>query len=159
MKKLPIMILPLLLLVGGCAHNLSKNSLALADRTITFGKLQANPDDYRGKFIILGGVIKAITHTSQGTQLEVVQYGLDGREMPDIVSGSDGLFLAMAPEHLNESVCMTGLLVSMAGKVVGGKVLLREGEEYLYPVIAIKELRIVRTPDNDFFRTWIPNGP
>lgn len=159
MKKLPIMILPLLLLVGGCTHNLSKGSLALADRTITFVKLRENPDAYNGKFILLGGVIKVITHTPQGTQLEVVQYGLDGREMPDEASGSGGRFLAMVPERLGESVCRTGLLVSMAGEVSGKKVQLRDGEEYLYPVIAIKELRIVRTPDEDFFRTWVPDRP
>ncbi len=57
------------------------------------------------------------------------------------------------------SICGTDLLVSMAGEVVGKKVLIREGEEYVYPVIAIKELRIVRTPDKDFFRTWLPYGP
>jgi outer membrane lipoprotein len=159
MKKLSVMLLPLLLLVGGCAHNLSKRSLALADRSITFGKLRENPDAYRGKFVILGGVIKAISHTPQGTRLEVVQYGLNGREMPDEASGSGGRFLALAPEKLPESVCGTGLLVSMAGEVVGKKVLFREGEEYVYPVIAVKELRIVRTPDEDFFRTWIPYGP
>jgi outer membrane lipoprotein len=159
MKKLPIMIVPLLLLVGGCAHNLSEGSLALADRTITFGKLRENPDAYHGKFVMLGGVIKAISHTPQGTRLEVEQYGLDSREMPDQASGSGERFLAMAPEKLSESVCGTGLLVSMAGEVVGKKVLFREGEEYIYPVIAIKELRIVRTPDEDFFRTWVPYGP
>ncbi len=159
MKKLLIMMLPLLLLAGGCAHNLSKRSLALADRTITFGKLRENPDAYRGKFVILGGVINTISHTPQGTQLEVAQYSLDGREMPDEASSSGGRFLAMAPEQLTASVCRTGLLVSMAGEVMGKKVLLREGEEDVYPVIAIKELRIVRTPDEDFFRSWIPYGP
>jgi hypothetical protein len=65
----------------------------------------------------------------------------------------------MVPERLGESVCRTGLLVSMAGEVSGKKVQLRDGEEYLYPVIAIKELRIVRTPDEDFFRTWVPDRP
>jgi hypothetical protein len=65
----------------------------------------------------------------------------------------------MVPERLGESVCRTGLLVSMAGEVSGKKVLVRDGEEYLYPVIAIKELRIVRTPDEDFFRTWVPDRP
>ncbi len=159
MKKLLIMILPLLLLSGGCAHNLSKKALALADRTITFGKLRENPDAYRGKFVILGGVIKAITHTPLGTRIEIDQYGLDGREMPDVASGSGGRFMAMVPERLSESVCRTGLLVSMAGEVVGKTVQSSEGVEYVYPVIAIKELRIVRTPDEDFFRTWIPYGP
>ncbi len=159
MRKLFIILIPMLLLVAGCAHNLSSRALAMADRTITFAKLRAEPDAYRGKFVILGGVIKAISQIPQGTQIEVEQYPLDGREMPDETAVSGGRFLAMVPEKLASSVCGTDLLVSMAGEVVGKKVLFREGEEYVYPVIAIKELRIVRTPDKDFFRTWLPYGP
>lgn len=67
--------------------------------------------------------------------------------------------LAMAPEHLGESLCRTGLLVSMAGKVEGKEILQSEGKEYIYPVIALKELRIIRTPDEDFFRSWVPDRP
>ncbi len=158
MKKLSIMMFALLLLVGGCAHRLSERSLELADRTITFGKLRENPDAYRGKFVILGGVIKAISHTPQGTQLEVDQFGLDSRETPDQASGSGGRFLAIAPEQLTRSVCGPGLSVSMAGEIVGKRVLIRGGEEYVYPLVAIRELRIIRTPDEDFFRTWMPYG-
>lgn len=159
MRKLFIVILPLLLLAGGCAHNLSKRALALADRTITFDKLKENPDAYRGKFVILGGVIKAISQTPHGTRLEVEQYRLDGREMPDEASGSGGRFLAIVPEKLAESICGTGLLVSMAGHVMGKKTVAIEGEEHSYPVIAVRELRIIRPPNQDFFRTWIPYGP
>ncbi len=159
MRKLFILILPFLLLLGGCAHNLSKKALSLADRTITFGKLRENPDAYRGKLVILGGVIEAVTQTPHGTQLEVEQYGLDGREMPDEASGSGGRFLAIVPEKLAESACGTGLLVSMAGEVTGKKAMVIEGAEYSYPVIAVRELRIIRPPNEDFFRTWIPYGP
>ncbi len=159
MRKLFIIILPLLLLAGGCAHNLSKRALALADRTVTFDKLRENPDAYRGKIVILGGVIKTILQTPQGTRLEVEQYRLDGREMPDEASGSGGLFLAIVPEKLAKSVCGTGLLVSMAGEVMGKKALVMEGEEHSYPLIAVRELRIIRPPNQDFFRTWIPYGP
>ncbi len=159
MRKSFIIMLPLLLLLGGCAHNLSKRALALADRTITFDKLKENPDAYRGKIVILGGVIKTITQTPQGTELEVEQYRLDGREMPDEASGSGGRFLAIVPEKLAKSICGTGLLVSMAGEVAGKKAMVIEGEEFSYPEVAVRELRIIRPPNQDFFRTWLPYGP
>jgi len=157
--KQVFIIIPLLLLVSGCAHNLSSSALAMADRTITFTRLRADPDDCRGKFVIVGGVIKALSHIPEGTRMEVEQYPLDEREMPDETAVSGGRFLATAPERLAGSVCGTGQLVTMAGVVVGERVLFREGERYAYPEIAIKELRIVRPPDKDFFRAWLPYGP
>jgi len=89
----------------------------------------------------------------------VEQYRLDGREMPDEASGSGGRFLAIVPEKLAESICGTGLLVSMAGEVMGKKATVIEGVESSYPVIAVRELRIIRPPNENFFRTWIPYGP
>lgn len=159
MRRLFVTLLPLLLLIGGCAHNLSKGALALADRTITFGNLSENPDAFRGKIVVLGGVIRATMQTPHGTLLEVEQYRLDGREMPDEASDSGGRFLANVPERLAKSVCGTGQPVSMAGEVMGKKAIIIEGTGYSYPVIDVRELRIIRPPNEDFFRTWLPYGP
>lgn len=159
MRKSLLTLLPLLLIVGGCAHNLSKEALALADRTISFSKLSENPDAFRGKTVILGGVIRKTTQTPHGTRLEVQQYSLDGREMPDETSDSGGRFLANVPERLAGSICGTGLLVSMAGQVMGKEAIVSEEKEFSYPLIGVRELRIIRPPNVDFFRTWIPYGP
>src|SRR6266487_5530289 len=158
-KKLLVLALPLLLLVAGCAHNISQQSLAMADRTITFSKLQENPDAYRGKFVVLGGLVVGATRSQGGTEYEVLQYNLDSRETPDETSASGGRFLADVPDSLKIAPCKKGTLVSMAGEVTGKLVEPLKGVDYTYPVIAVKELHIVRVPDDDFFRTWNPYAP
>jgi outer membrane lipoprotein len=159
MGKALILALPLLLLVTGCAHQISEKSLALADRSITFSKLRENPDAYRGKFIVLGGTIAIVKDIQEGTQLEVVQYDLDSREMPDETSVSGGRFLAITPDFLDISTCRPGAAVSLGGEVAGGKAQPLQGAEYTYPVIVIKELHFVKVPEEQFFRTWNPYGP
>jgi outer membrane lipoprotein len=158
MKMLFLVVLASLALISGCAHNLSATSLAQADRSISFADLRANPEAYRGKFVILGGVVADMNPTLQGMQLEIVQYNLDGRETPDEASGSNGRFQAVVPESLVTPMCKSGMLVSLAGEVVGRNVQVMQGKEYVYPLIAVKELRIISVADESTFRSWVPNA-
>jgi len=163
MRKILILALPLVLLVAGCAHQISQKSLELADRTITFSKLRENPDAYRGKFVVLGGVIAAVKDVQEGTQIEVVQHDLDSREMPDAASVSGGRFLAITPDFLPVATCRPGANVTMAGEVAGRKTQPLKGVEYTYPVIVIKEVHFNsdfdRVPDENSLGPWKPYGP
>jgi outer membrane lipoprotein len=143
MEKLRILAIAMLLLCTGCTHYISEQSRALADRSITFGMLRADPDAYRGKFVMLGGTVAAVTRTREGTQLEVVQYNVDSRELPDVVTPSGGRFLATTSEVLDPATYKPGALVTMMGEVAGKKVPLQE-VLYTYPVIAIKEIRVLK---------------
>ena len=159
MRKLLLAVRPVVFLVTGCAHQISENSRALADRTIAFAKLREDPDAYRGKFVVLGGVIAAVKDVQEGTQLEVVQYELDSRETPDETSVSGGRFLAVTTDFLEMSTCKPGAVISLAGAVAGKQAQLLQGGEYIYPVIVIKELHFLKVGDEQFFRTWNPYGP
>jgi outer membrane lipoprotein len=159
MNKLLFLVLPVAILVSGCAHVISPQSLALADRSITFSMLQENPDAYRGKYVLLGGTVAEMTQTGEGIQLEVKQYDLDSRETPDITAGPGGRFLALTSVSPDATACKPGALVSMVGEVRGKKVQPLKGEDYTYPLIAIKELKIIPPPDENTFRTWVPYGP
>ncbi len=156
MKKSLIFILPFLFLIGGCTHNISKSSLALADTSITFIKLLNDPDAFRGKFVILGGKIAAAKNNAEGIMLEVIQHDLDSRELPDESIVSGGRFLAFAPGPLNMTICRSGRLVSMAGVVAGKRVMPLKGKDYSYPVIVVKELHLFSLPDEEFFNVWMP---
>jgi outer membrane lipoprotein len=153
-----LLALSLVFLIAGCAHNISPPSLALVDRSITFSKLWENPDAYQGKYVLLGGTIAYADHTREGYELEVVQYGLDGRETPDPISLSGGRFIAVTPESLYTPACKRGTPVSMVGEVTGKKTRELKGVEYTYPVIAIKELKVFKTPNEQFFQNWNPYG-
>ncbi len=158
MYKLLIAALTMAFLVSGCAHTISKQSLALADRTITFTTLQENPDAYRGKYVLLGGTVAEMTRTGDATQLEVKQYDLDSHEEPDLTAGPGGRFLAITPDAL-DAAAYKGALVTVVGEVRGKKVQPLKGVDYTYPLIAIKELKFISPPDEDTFRTWVPYGP
>jgi outer membrane lipoprotein len=161
MRKLFILALPYLLFISGCAHNISQQSLAMADHSITFTMLQENPDAYRGKFVLLGGAIMGAKQTQLGIEYEVNQYNLDSRETPDVTSASGGRFLAITAASLGVPLCKTATLVSMVGEVAGREVRQLKGVDYRYPVIIVKELYIARLPSesDNYFRTWSPYGP
>ncbi|HEY6871739.1 MAG TPA: Slp family lipoprotein [Geobacteraceae bacterium] len=146
-----ILVLPLLLFLSGCAHIISDTSLDRADRSIEFGELRKNPDAFRGKFVILGGLITGVRQVREGVQLEVVEYPLDSEEMPDTSSGSGGRFLVVFPPDVGYATFKPGVLVTMAGEVAGKAVKPLENVAYTYPVLVVKEIHIViRPPAGDY---------
>ncbi len=146
MGKLAILVLPLLFLVTGCAHWISDQSRALADRTVTFSQLRANPDAYRGKFVMLGGTVAEVTSAGEVTWLDVIEHRLDSRELPDEVIPSRGRFLATSSESLDPAHFKPGALVSLMGEVTGAMVR-KDGGAYIYPVIDIREIRAIELPE------------
>lgn len=148
MKKFLIMMLPFLLLLGGCAHWISEPSRALADRSISFSQLSKNPDGYIGKYVMLGGVIAAIKRGNEGTQIEVIQHTVGCTELPDESIHSEGRFWAATSVTLNPEKFEPGTLVSMVGEVTGKKTQSLQGREYIYPMIAIKEIRDIVIPQD-----------
>jgi outer membrane lipoprotein len=137
---------PLLLFLAGCTHIISDASLGRADRSIEFGALRKAPDDFRGKFVILGGLVTAVRQTGEGVQLEVVEYPLDIEEMPDSSAGSGGRFLVNLPPDVGYATFKPGVLVTMAGEVVGTAVKPLDNVAYTYPVLVVKEIHIIAPP-------------
>ena len=95
---------------------------------------------------MLGGVIAAVTRGSEGTRLEVVQHAVGCTELPDESVHPEGRFLAVTPVTLDPEKFGPGTLVSMVGEVTGKKIQLLQGREYIYPVIAIKEISDIVIP-------------
>ena len=133
MRKLCMLLVPFLLILSGCTHWISEQSRGLVDPTISFSNLRDNPDASRGKYVMLGGVIAAVTRGSEGTQLDVVQHAVGCTELPDESIHSEGRFLAVTPVTLDPEKFEPGTLVSMVGEVTGKKVQLLQGRESNYP--------------------------
>lgn len=153
MRKSLVIVLPLMLLSTGCTHLISEQSRGLADRTVTFGQLQDNPEAYRGKLVLLGGIIAAVTQAKGGTWFDIEEHRLDGLELPDAVTPSRGRFLAFYPGELDLSRYEPEALVTMMGEVTGKETRTLGWAEFTYPVIAIKEIQVIelpkRHPEND----------
>jgi len=143
-----IILLLAISLLGGCAHVISKESLALVDPAIPFTMLKEQPGKYMGKFVLLGGVIAAVRNNNDGGELEIVQYQLDSRGRPVNATMSAGRFLARSDKFLDPMVFLPGLCVSLVGRIDGEKTLPLDGIAYRYPVISVKEIRLLK-PDQD----------
>ena len=149
MKRLLFLILTLLLMAG-CARVISESSMQLVDRNVTYGMLHENPDTYVGKYVLLGGTIAGVKNTTEGASLEVIQYELDFAQTPKVSGQSGGRFLATTDAFLDPYIYKTGLKVTIAGKVLGKQIRPHDGEQYVYPVIAVKEMYLYRE---------MPDGP
>jgi outer membrane lipoprotein len=142
------MVLALLWLffLAGCTHIISDTSRGRADSSIEFDALRKAPDAFRGKFIILGGLVTGVQQTDEGVQLEVVEYPLDIEEMPDVSARSGGRFLVNLPPDVGYDTFKPGILVTMAGEVVGKAVKPLDNVVYTYPVLVVKEIHIIVPP-------------
>ncbi len=71
--KMTVILFSITLFLQGCTYAISPGMADRADKTIPFEKLQADPDAYKGKLLILGGTIAQTTTVNQGTLFEVYQ--------------------------------------------------------------------------------------
>lgn len=144
--RTPVAVMMILSLLTGCAHVIGKESLALVDREISFRMLNEHPGAYEGKYVLLGGIIAGVRNEASGGEMEIVQYALDSRGRPEGSESSGGRFLAQSNGFLDPLVYPVGIRVSLVGRVTGRKVLPLNGVEYAYPVVSIREIRLLK-PD------------
>ena len=145
-----------LMVLSGCAHVISEESRRQVDPTIVFGNLREAPDRYLGKQVMLGGIIAAARNNREGGQLEVVQFDLDRLGVPQVSWGSAGRFLATSPLFLDPVVFMQGRLVTLVGEVKGKMTRPLDEVEYTYPIVAIREIHVVNSPEQEMMRSYPP---
>jgi outer membrane lipoprotein len=139
-----LFLISTLLLMAGCARVISESSMRLVDQNITFDMLQKDPEAYVGKYVLLGGTIENVRNTNEGSTLEVNQYDLDFAQTPKVSGHSGGHFLATTDTFLDPFIYKSGLKVTMAGKVLGKQVRANNGEQYVYPVVGVREMHLYR---------------
>lgn len=137
-----IVLLLACLFLSACAHPVSEQSMKLVDKSITYSRLRENPDEYRGSYVLVGGIIASVRNTPQEGQLEVVQMPLDSSGMPKDTYNSEGRFIATANRFLDPLIFKQGRNVTMVGDVKGKVVQSLDQIQYTYPLIGIRELRV-----------------
>ena len=130
------------LCLAGCATVISKQSLSLVDRGITFAELRQDPYRYTGRHLLLAGGIAGVRNTSEGGELELVQFAADDNGMITDTTNSGGRFIARSSGFLDPAVYRTGLLVTLVGEVRGKKNMLLDKVVYTYPVLDIREIHL-----------------
>ncbi len=141
MRKL-VVLFAFALLLQSCTYAISRDMVAQVDKTITFEMLQADPDSFKGKITILGGAIANITHTKQGTVIEVVQKPLDYWGKPKRTKRTGGRFLVIYPGYLDTFIYAPGREITVAAEVEGTRSKALGEMEYSYPVVMAKEMKL-----------------
>lgn len=140
-----IILLSLAVFIAGCAPVISKNVLESADRTIGFTDLARDPDTYRGKTVVLGGVVIKVENLEDRTVAEVLDTTLDGSLKPVNIDESKGRFIVEFTGFKDPFV-YTGRLITVVGKVAGTQSKEIGRKRYTYPVITPVEHYLWRTP-------------
>ena len=138
-SSLFLLILLPVVLFSGCAP-ISKELRAQADRTLTFQQVFQNPEAYKGKIVIWGGeIIETINQKDGTTFIVVLQRPLDWMQEPKI-ERSGGRFIILVEGYVDPYVFKRGRRITVAGEILGRKVM-RLGElEYPYPLLRSKQL-------------------
>jgi outer membrane lipoprotein len=132
----------LILTLPSCAPTISKQVQEQAEASLSFPVLSADPDAYKGKIVILGGVIAQTTAKTGQTELEIVQKPLDSFKVPETTDRSEGRFLVLADQFLDPLIYKKDRKITVAGEVMGSEVRKLDALDYRYPVIKSLELKL-----------------
>ena len=143
-KRSIIMALPLIAILGvvSCAPPFAKETLEKVDRSISFQELQRDPDTFKGRWVMLAGVIIETRNTKEGTTIEVLQRPMDRRGRPDETDVTEGRFIIRTDRFLDVAVYHRGRRIAVVAEVAGRKILPLGEIEYQYPVVVAKELHL-----------------
>jgi len=135
-------LLFVILLLPSCAPTISKQLRQQVEPGLTFARLAADPEAYKEKIIILGGVIAQTTPKPGQTELEIVQKKLDYFNEPESTDASEGRFLVIADGFLDPLIYQKDRRITVAGEVLGAEVRPLGEVEYHYPVIKAREMKL-----------------
>ena len=136
------LILVIAFILSGCAHAVSKELREQADKELTEEMLFKDPEAYKGKTVILGGIIIKTRNSDKGTYIEVLQTPLDSRGRPRDSDYSYGRFIFFYEEYLDAAIFSKGKAVTIGGKVVGKTIRPLGDIDYTYPLIYAREVHI-----------------
>ena len=129
MKKLVFLIAATLIL-SSCAPVLSRELMKQGSRDVSFALLREDPDAYRGRLYILGGIIVETRLTEKGSAVEALFMPVDSYGYLDESKHSQGRFLAIYPRAkglLDPVVYKRGREITLAGDGLSRKKSVKTG--------------------------------
>ena len=140
--KRTFLILAIAFLLSGCAHAISQELREQTDKELTAEMLFKDPEAYKGKTVILGGIIISTRNSDEGTHIEVLQTLLDYRGRPKDTDYSYGRFIFFYEEYMDAVIFSKGKAVTVGGKVSGKTTRPLGDIEYTYPLIYAREVHL-----------------
>lgn len=131
-----------ILVIAGCAPVISKEIRDQVAQDLSFKEVLQDPEAYRGKMVLWGGVIIKAENQKEGTLIEVLQKPTDREGRPRAVDQSDGRFLALYDGFLDVAIYARGREVTIAGEIKEKRVLPLGDIQYAYPLILVRQLHL-----------------
>jgi len=135
-------LLVFVLFLQGCTYALSSAVVDRADKTITFEMLRSDPNQFKGRIVILGGTIEQVADMKQGSLLTVVQKPLDYWGKPVRTTSSGGYYLLFSYRHLDSLSYALGRDITVAAEVAGTRLKALGDNEFDYPLLVLKEYKL-----------------
>ncbi|MBT0664459.1 Slp family lipoprotein [Geobacter pelophilus] len=132
-------------LLSGCVHVMDNSDPTLQVSPISYEELRDKPLAQLGKIVMFGGIIANVSNSTQGGEIEVLQYKLDDDGYPDDTQVSSGRFLATSPTLLDANSYPKGAQVTIVGEVKAERQVKTKWQTTHLPVIAIRQIH-----------AWIP---
>jgi len=159
MKRASLLIL-LTLILSSCAPVLSQEIMRAAAIDVPLSDIRKNPDFYKGKLFLLGGVIVSTRFTERGSLIEAVSVPVDSRGYLRGIELAEGRFKAVFPKErglLDPIIYRRGREITLAVELIEthkGKI---DELEYTYPVFEIKELYLWKERRLDYIPPVYPS--
>ncbi|MCG6880400.1 MAG: Slp family lipoprotein [Deltaproteobacteria bacterium] len=160
MIKMLLTVLITGFLASGCATIIPQAIRDRVNRDITFEALKENPAAYEGQMVLLAGVIVKTTNNPTGATLEMYQTQMDWEDRPVHTDASKGRFLVQTNDFLDPEIYSKQREVTVAGTVLGVRLMKLDEMEYPYPVIQAKAIHLwekIETLPYDPY-PWYPMG-
>jgi outer membrane lipoprotein len=131
-----------LLLLSGCAHVISKEVRRQVTEGLHLREVIKNPEAYQGRIVLWGGVIIDSKNLREGTRVVVVQKELDRWGMPKESDESQGRFIVLHPGYLDTAIYRKHRGITVAGEIIGAKVMPLDQIEYTYTILSPREIHL-----------------
>jgi outer membrane lipoprotein len=125
---------------------MSEQTRAESDHQPAFATIKAEPAAFIDTPLLLGGVIVSAEKAGTETVLEIMQWRLNHWGEPTSLNDEEHLFLVRSEESLDPSIFEPGVLVTLAGVVLGEETRLLGDNEYVYPVLELNEIHPWESP-------------
>lgn len=148
---LSLLILCTIVGCGGHVYVVPPELEEKLDREATFAKLSESPNAYKGRIVMLTGVVLNINILPKFTRVELLQLPLDSDGVPVTdLNASQGRFLANFPGVIYPQKLPTGTRISVIGEMQG--TLRLEDRDYSYITLESKATRVFPQEDLEMLR-------
>jgi len=145
----------LLFTAAGCVSPFSKEVRQRIDKGISFEDLLANPENYRGQVVMLGGRILMIKPKKGHTEMTILQQPLSLDYSPVSGDRSGGRFLLIVKGFLDPAVYSPGRRITTAAEVTGTEERSLGEKTYTYPVLNALQVKLWPPPPKGY-QYWDP---